>query len=1009
MASGSEQFQDDHGGAASVGQHATQLKLADGLEGRMISTRDYRQNVARDNARVHNGDQHHHYYARAGDGPSTKTIPKDPMQQLLESLSFPQKDYRFTTIEPAYQRTCQWLFETPEYTRWRDQDLQQLHHGILWLKGKPGAGKSTIIKHALEHAKLMYPDERNVCFFFNARGDKLEKCTEGMYRSLLHQIAQGVPSLLQFIHPEAVKGYTSTGWPLGLLRSLFREAALKLASSTKLNCYVDALDEGEDEDQIRDMVAFFEELSEAAVSKDIRLSIYFASRHYPHISVGRCEEIILDHYKGHHDDIASYIRQRLRCSHPALKEELVTEIIDRSSGVFLWVVLVIRILNTESDRGNQHRLRTSLQAIPKGLNDLFDSIIGSGDTDGALLPALLWVLFAKRSLDPIEMFLAVVYCTNPDSLSSFVWDYATVDERSLRNFIVSSSKGLLEVVAPRYVFWDQEFQVLENELHLSVQFIHESVREYLLETGLLRLDPTLTGNLVGISNLRLAQWCQSYIELSFRHVVPRMDKAHVDDPLLLLQGLIRAAPFSRYAIAGILHHSEEATSHQTDVSIPFEDCLHAHLPLFVAFTRSSTTEAHQTVLHVLARAGYPSLILKLLRRYDHTARQHYMNLVIRGGFEEQSAALHLATNNRNFNVVQILLENGADVNTVDGRGRTILMYAATAGLTGMIQPLLVYGADADARDESGRTALHRLVATGDLKAIEILVRHGADVSARNNTGYTPLMYAAFGAKPDAVKALLTNAPEVNTKDKGGRAALDHAMFPLTYFSIAIRDVLLQHGADTNIRVDNFEPLLTAVVRSQDYSVADVQVFLRYGANVNAIDDFGSTALHAAVERLDMQIVDTILQHDADVNARDGQGKTPLMLAVSQGPITSTEVVETLLENGADVDAVNRSGTTALREAVKCGLHLEVIKMLLDYGADVYSQEEGQRSILDIAHGNSNESITSLLNYFADVPPRSRFEAARALENEEWWREYVRHEDGYMSPCCSESEDEVQSN
>jgi hypothetical protein len=167
-------------------------------EGRIMLNRNYRHVVTRDNARAHYGDnhyggQHHYHYAWPSDGPE---VHRDALRQLLDSLSFPQQNYRLTTIEPGYRQTCQWLFDTPEYTQWRDWNFRHVHHGILWLKGKPGAGKSTIIKHALEHANATRPDEQNIYFLFNARGDKLEKCTEGMFRSLLHQVAEDVPSLL---------------------------------------------------------------------------------------------------------------------------------------------------------------------------------------------------------------------------------------------------------------------------------------------------------------------------------------------------------------------------------------------------------------------------------------------------------------------------------------------------------------------------------------------------------------------------------------------------------------------------------------------------------------------------------------------------------------------------------------------------------------------------------------------------------------------------------------------
>jgi hypothetical protein len=267
-----------------------------------------------------------------------------------------------------------------------------------------------------------------------------------MYRSLLYQLAKDVSSLLQSVHVEAVKNYASIGWPLDLLRSLFREAVLNIASKVHLNCYIDALDEGEDEDQTREMVAFLEELAETAASKNLGLSVFFASRHYPNITIGRSENIVVERYEGHHADIASYASSKLSCRPPTLKQELVASIIARSSGIFLWVVLVVRILNTESDRGNQHRLKESLKATPKGLGDLFGDIVGNEAADGPLLPTLLWVLFAKRSMSPLELYLAVIHCTNPNSSSSVVWNHATVDETSIRDFIISSSRGLLQIV-----------------------------------------------------------------------------------------------------------------------------------------------------------------------------------------------------------------------------------------------------------------------------------------------------------------------------------------------------------------------------------------------------------------------------------------------------------------------------------------------------------------------------------------------------------------------------------
>lgn len=868
------------------------------------------------------------------------------------------------------------------------------------MKGKPGAGKSTITKYALNHANATYTGERNIYFFFNARGERLEKCNEGMYRSLLHQIAQSVPSLVQSIHAEAVEGYATAGWPLDLLRSWFREAALRLASNTRLTCYIDALDESENEDQAREMVRFFEELAETAVSNDIGLSIYFASRHYPNITIRRSETLILDDCRGHHADIASYVDNKLLCRPPSLKAELAAGIIERSSGIFLWAVLVVRILSTGSDRGNQHRLKASLQATPKGLDDLFSEIISKDDAEGLLLPTLLWVLFAKRPLFPLELYHAVVHSANVDSSTC---DQVTIDEESAKNFITSSSRGLLQVFAPKrsdiYLLLDEVLEESKNGQDSIVQFIHESAREYLLEKGLLRLDPTLTGNLVGISNLRLARWCQSYVEMGLQHVFPRLNKTDVETPLLLSSNLRKVAPFSRYALPEILHHSERAASCGLEVPIPFEDCLHEYLSCAVSLIESYSMRPYiergsdHTMLHVLAVEGHPSLVTKLLQRHDHIARANYIDVRVEGGYEHHSVALHLAAQRRRLDVVRVLLENGADVNACDGNGDTTLLHAVQYGLTEVVGMVLDHGADVNTRDKRHRTALHHAIKRHSLVAIEALIRYGADVNIPDSRGVTPLTLAIKVRDRATVEVLLAHNPNVDAQDENGCTALYHAVSSPYWSDHDIVDLLLRRGANVSIRDNNNnETLLIASVHN-GFSVEDVKLLLKYGADVNASGRTGSTAIHAAVQRGDLQIIKIPLQNNAEVDARSNWEGTALFLVILVIPelwSANTKVSGVLLKHDANVNAVNMLGATALRTAVFFA-KVAVVKTLLEYGADVYSHQEGQPSIIDIAHEWSNKAVIRLLAYFADVPPHERSEAARTLEQQGWWKDHLLRE------------------
>jgi len=250
--------------------------------------------------------------------------------------------------------------------------------------------------------------------------------------------------------------------------------------------------------------------------------------------------------------------------------------------------------------------------------------------------------------------------------------------------------------------------------------------------------------------------------------------------------------------------------------------------------------------------------------------------------------------------------------------------------------------------------------------------------------------AAEAPKLATATGLLAHGSDVNAKDETGFTSLHYATFSFgsSHLKNLVLDLLLQHGADTNVYDNDAEPLLNAVVHSYFHGVKDVQLLLRYGADVNAMDNKGKTALHAAVERFDIKIIDTILRHNADVNARTVQEFTPLILAVKRWQAASPEVVEILLRNGADVNAVKRPNTTALSLAVEYG-NLKVTKTLLVYGADVYDQKDGKRSIMGIARGKPNKDIVRLLTYFAYVPSRLRFEAARTLEHQDWWKEYLR--------------------
>ncbi|KAM0293640.1 hypothetical protein ACHAPM_011606 [Fusarium culmorum] len=189
---------------------------------------------------------------------SQQANPGNRRQKLLESLEFDQIDSRKTTIKTAYSKTCSWFLKHPDYLEWLDSKKQSHHLGFLWIRGKPGAGKSILMKFI--YTKMKRNDTPlkalTISFFFNARGKLLEKSVLGMYRSLLLQLLEGFPDLQRILDdPDLISRNQVTCPPLNVLKDLFRSAVSSLEKRA-LTCFVDALDEC-DEQQVRDMVEFF--------------------------------------------------------------------------------------------------------------------------------------------------------------------------------------------------------------------------------------------------------------------------------------------------------------------------------------------------------------------------------------------------------------------------------------------------------------------------------------------------------------------------------------------------------------------------------------------------------------------------------------------------------------------------------------------------------------------------------------------------------------------------------
>ncbi|KAI9898929.1 hypothetical protein N3K66_005390 [Trichothecium roseum] len=365
-----------------------------------------------------------------------------------------------------------------------------------------------------------------ISFFFNARDNDIEKSTSGMYRSLLFQLLTLMPSLRQIFRYLDVTAQSEhhPQWGIETLKELFQQAVQSLGNAPLL-CLVDALDEC-DEAEIRDMVSFFQDLGRLALSTGVHFHVCFASRHYPHITVGTGIHLTLEGQEGHSQDISNYIETNLHIGNSQATNMLRSNLLQKASGVFMWVVLVVKMLNEDHDSGlSSARLRRKLQDIPGDLHALFHNLlIRDNKMTEEMQLCFQWVLFARQPLSAKELYSAIhsglVEATSSDADELFGWRSDQMPLDLVKRFLLSASKGLVEVT--------------KSQPQIT-QFIHESVKDFLLkENELFVIWPNIREGFEGRSHDRLKKCCLDYILIARRQM-----------PILLFNS-VRSTSLLRY-------------------------------------------------------------------------------------------------------------------------------------------------------------------------------------------------------------------------------------------------------------------------------------------------------------------------------------------------------------------------------------------------------------------------------------------------------------------------------
>lgn len=429
---------------------------------------------------------------------------------------------------------------------------------------------------------------------------------------------------------------------------------------------------------------------------------------------------------------------------PSAKEKIEADINRRSLGIFLWAVLVIKILREKRDDGAAlTELTNSLAIVPDKLGSLFARILEHSDKD--TIVAFQWVLFARFPLSLHELYFAIK--TSTGQLITGEWDKVDVDQGSIERFITRTTRGLVEAVQEPY----------RNKRRVT-QFIHESVREHLLQGGLANLamgDPHL---IEGLSHAQIARCCLSYILLDPSKYSQHL-RSHQGRPWMLSQRF----PLQEYVRHNLIYHADLAYRAGM-LSLMFVSELPLRLLICISLLMSyhKSIVEFPTILVWLINGGGCALEEALLAGCSMTEKPGILSCeaianspmaldINMGCTEECGVVLGAAASFGHNGLVRQLLHLGVPF---DRGVRSPLIFATQRRHKDIVELLLRHGANVDAVSNgvSSKTALIIAVREKDYDIASILLAYGPDLHHRCNYG-TALDYALSGKDTEMIRLL----------------------------------------------------------------------------------------------------------------------------------------------------------------------------------------------------------------------------------------------------------------
>ncbi|KAL7911691.1 putative ankyrin repeat protein [Trichoderma velutinum] len=874
--------------------------------------------------------------------------------------------------------TGHWLTSSDQYQEWLKSD----DHGMLWIKGIPGSGKSVMAANLIDEIAKSNPGCPVLYFFFRQIIDANHE-PRALLRDWMDQILSYSPPL-----QKQLKAYVKENRSLDSisLETMWNHLRLAFASlPEKVFCVADALDEMD-----RGNEGFLQTLGDIGQWRPKTVKILITSRPVASVEVPlrktpclhiRLQEALVDM------DISTYVHFALsRSTIPESNWKVIVDAVPgRANGLFLYAKLAMdAFLEPNAD------INAVLLKLPADLNALYTDLLNehakrSGVPDNIQHLILQSVTHATRPLRLLELAEMIRISLFNDSQ----WD-------------IKATKGLIRAACGPLL------EILPDE---TVSVIHHSFTEYL--KGSTRPDESQqTGYPVlqmGPTHAQLALQCILYLKSGcldsivldtdeeieemphsqyergggFRKFKNRVKDAEIESRLRY--------PFFEYAASNWYRHiakSEAAGQDQTEINAKLDELFglgnNIRAWLKMRWPGNSLGCRNVTKFHIAAKVGLVSYVKTLLRSFDINVPDIYdrtplwwaasrghaeiISILIDGGADPDQPdnldgvkPLHVAARHDHSAAVSTLLKAGVSPST--GKtledpwlrcgnsrstiGDTPLQYACNGHVNALQAFIPFIKDDID--------LLHRAIAwaasSGSSKCVEMLLQQpGVDINATVD-GQTPLYRACEGVDEVMVAMLLKGGADVNAICDPGRDITwrwdysEEEPARLTcLFALCNRESSVHHDdkvqaiflllLDAGIDIRYRTPSGETALHTACHCPILVKLLLEAGLDANATDNTGATPLHftrSSMQPLLPSITLLVEEGHADINAARDNGQTPLHALLFN---LDQPTMLRFLEYEPNCNAVDNMGNTPLHTLMqRHNPSIEMVKALLARGAD----------------------------------------------------------------------------